>query len=476
MIFNDIKKNYLKVSREKKRPAWAPIDREFVNVPGFPGAYLSNSQHQMRVIQVPVYVKSDGFSDLQKVKEDLAEWLIHDEAKELIFRDENDRIYLAVVSGGLDLDELFRVGKGTITFICHDPYKYGPEKTLPFPADIVTVDNKGTAEADPIFELTATKKTTFAMISNGEEYNLIGTLAADDVEIIDARVPILKENGETLNTWESIGAVVDTKFNDLSGTMIYDDIGIIAQSYGTGDKTHGPAMFKEINPIQDFEIETLFDIISNRVEDNYRMEIYMFDENMTMLGKMGINDNNRFLQRRVGLGRVGPYSGQGVRYAINGDNYMHDDMGETSPMYLRVKREGNRFTFYISELRNGKHTSRITETYIDTSNTYAGKLKYVQIFLGSWQNRTRPWRNRVLYLNVYELQKETVDQTPYILDVGDVVTFDHKDDDILVNGEPRNDLKNFGGSFFKLGKGENMLVVTPEDSFKTKVTLRDKYL
>src|SRR5690606_26197193 len=139
-----------------------------------PGAHLSHTDLQARVITVPVLVKAENISDLQKTKEDMAEWLVHDEPKELIFKDEPDRVYYAVVDGELELDEIFSTGRGEITFICPDPYKYGPEKTVETTSDTFIVENSGTAEAEPIIELTATEKATFAMVSNGEEYMMIG--------------------------------------------------------------------------------------------------------------------------------------------------------------------------------------------------------------------------------------------------------------------------------------------------------------
>src|SRR5690606_15713859 len=115
--------------------------------------------------------------------------------KELIFKDEPNRIYYALVDGEFELDEIFSTGRGEITFICPDPYKYGPEKTYEF-QDSGVVENEGTAEAEPIIELTATQKATFAMISNGiEEYNLIGTPSDDDVVVVDEKTSVLYENG-----------------------------------------------------------------------------------------------------------------------------------------------------------------------------------------------------------------------------------------------------------------------------------------
>src|SRR5699024_341550 len=102
MIFNGIEKDYLTVLRDLNRPAWAPIERELITVPGMSGAHLSHSKRQVREITVPVFLRDEDFGDLQKIKEDLAEWLIHDVAKELKFKDEPDRTYYAFVDGGLE--------------------------------------------------------------------------------------------------------------------------------------------------------------------------------------------------------------------------------------------------------------------------------------------------------------------------------------------------------------------------------------
>src|SRR5690606_1399073 len=118
--------------------------------------------------------KAENIIDLQKTKEDMAEWLVHDEPKELIFKDEPDRVYYAVVDGELELDEIFSTGRGEITFICPDPYKYGPEKVYQTDQDTFIVENNGTAETEPIITLTAKEPTTFAMVSNGDEYMMVG--------------------------------------------------------------------------------------------------------------------------------------------------------------------------------------------------------------------------------------------------------------------------------------------------------------
>ncbi|MFD2133347.1 distal tail protein Dit [Pseudogracilibacillus auburnensis] len=483
MTFNGQKKPWLHLLEGRQKSPFAPIRNNLIRVNGKAGAYVSGKETDVLYITQPIGFVVDNDEHALQLKDELAAWLVTNEAVPLEFDDEPGRTYYAEIEGTIeDFSKFVDQRRGVITFLCADPYSYGPEKTLTFPADIVTIENQGTAKADPIFELEATKKTTFAMVSNqDDEYNLVGQPVDEDghEQIIDKRVSVLYENGSMIDTWLPTSDMTDDYFIDVSGSMMTDDAGIRTQSYGTGNRMHGPAVMKELpKTLQDFEIETTFDIISRRPEENFRMEIYFHDENMNMLGKLGIKDDNRSYLRRRGLGRVGPYRGSGSKngYAIGKHNYSYDDSRETTLMYLRVKREGKRYTFYIAEWYNRKHRRNITATYNDVNNLYQGKLKYITLFIGKYQDRPNPARLRINSVEVFELARIVEDQTPYILYPGDVIEFDHAEKDIRLNGESRKDLKNFGASFFTLKKGENMLIVTPEDSFNTKVTFRNRYL
>jgi|SRR5690625_525872 len=484
MIFNGIEKDYLTVLRDLNRPAWAPIERELITVPGMSGAHLSHSKRQVREITVPVFLRDEDFGDLQKIKEDLAEWLIHDVAKELKFKDEPDRTYYAFVDGGLDLDEMVKWGEGVITFICPDPYKYGPEESKDV-EDNDIIENKGTADADPIIELTTKKKSTFALISLGadedSEYNLIGTPTEVDEEVVDNEHPVFVEYGETLENWNEPGSHFDN--GKVTGDQLgFDGTGIHPLSYGDpGDweKWYGPAKMQEINPIQDFEVEMRLRVNTTKPNELYRIEFYLYDESMNEIGKMAIRDFSLTVQRYAAEGRVGEFKGAGKNYLISQQNYLR----ESSHFHglVRMRRIGNEFEFYVARLKtgddeNGKHHDILKVPFLDINNEYQGRLKYVQINISRHAQGSRASVPRINSIRVKEFLKYTVDQTPNIVYPGDVITFDHKVDDILINGEPRNDLKNFGGSFFTLKKGLNNLIVTPSDSFDTRVTYRDKYL
>ena len=472
MTFNGVEKDYVKVLRGRERPPWAPVERELIEVTGHPGGYLSNTKVKPRIITVPILIQANDFADLQKLKEDVADWLITEAPEELIFDDEPDRIYYAVVEGELNLNEIVRVGYGVIRFICPDPYKYSPEQTKLFPSDAVNLTNDGTADAKPIFELEVLKPVTFAMVQNhNEEYMMIGRPTDVDEEVVDAKRLLLDEDGSTLSTWDKTPIKIE---GDVGGEFSTDGAGITAPTYGTSTRWHGPALIKEVDPVQDFEIEMRFQLQTNAVSETGRIEFYMFDEGMVELGKMSIIDNSIYVERRIAEGRIGPFVEDFQNYIISSRNYQYE--WDNFPGLVRVRRTGNKFEFYVARIGgDGVHRWPLTASYTVSKSEYLGRLKYIQIHIGKHANSPSPHTNRIVSIKAYELHEETTDKTQYIAYPGDLIRFDHVDDEIMVNGEDRKDLKDFGSNYFKLAKGVNQLIVHPADSFDVKCKYRRRF-
>lgn len=442
------------------------------------GAYFESSYLPERILGINFTIKSASFSKLRKDLERINEIINTGEEGEIVFADEPDRAYYGTVAEVSSEMEISHIAAISFVFVCADPFKYGEEKTINFPpTGVLTFENNGTSETEPIIELYAKDKATFAMASNSEgEYNLIGKPADVETEVVDERIAVISERGETINEWSDVGTNVDG--GDVSGLIATDGTGIVVSGYGTGSRWHGPAVMKEITPIQDFEVEMRLRVEAVNPKATYRIEFYLFDENMTSLGKMAIMDSLETKVRYVAEGRAGPFEGKGNNYLISSQNYLRER--EHFHGMLRMKRIGNKFEFYVARIGHNEegflHHDSLTKTYIDAEKLFQGKLKYIQIHIAKYGNSTNAKTPRINAIEVFERNELTVDQTPYILDVGDVVTFDHKTKDILLNGESRKDLKDFGGSFFALEKGTNTLAVSPEGVFDTSIKYRNKYL
>ena len=453
---------------------------DLISVTNMPGAYLQGITEPPRILEIDITIKAKNLKELRQKIDEINGIMISKEPVPLSFSDEPDKTYYGMSEAITEEIERDTVHKTTINVLCLDPYKYGPEKTVEPEFDTFNVENEGTAEAEPIIELTATQKATFAMIANGnDEYNLIGQPADDDVQVIDERTSVLYENGSTIDTWQH---TTDRRFisNDinidgLDGRMGTDGAGIRVEARATPtDKQNGPAIVKELpSAIQDFEIESTFDIISLREIENWRMMIYFLDENLNNIGHIGVKDNSRLYKRRVALSQLGEHN-KGVSL-IGDSDYIENNARDATLFYLRFKREGKKFSAYVAHWRNQKHDTVWQASYNDRNNRFQGRLKYITLFIGRYQDRVTPNRLRINSVEVFELSQVEEDQTPYIIYPGDVVEFDHVNKDILLNGESRKDLKAFGGSFFTLKKGINTLTVTPENTFNTKVTYRERY-
>lgn len=475
MIFNGIEKDYLITLHGRRRSAWAPVSRNLITVPGMAGAYLSHTDIQARVITVPVLVKAKNISDLQKIKEDMAEWLIHDEPKELIFKDEPDRVYYALVDGELELDEIFSTGQGEITFICPDPYKYGDEVIVEFPSDIVTVTNEGTAEADPVFELEVLEPVTFAMIQNqDEDYMMIGR-PVNVEEIAFEREELIMHNNMSSTVGWTEGDQVD--IGDVSGTMVSDGSKFVVSDFGSQSelKWYGPALKTSLpEPLQNFRVDVLVENF-NSINGVGRVEIYLLDINNNIIAKNSIGDAWETMKRNRTTAYVRSLTNE--HYLIRQSELTGDTQFELWNDFdgmLRLQRDGDRWMSYIAKIRpDGTHHARETRWFTDGAREFQQPVAQIQVHIGRFGDFPVTQMG-IDDLKVYKINDPSENQIPYIAHEGDVITFDHKNEDILLNGEPRKDLKNFGATFFKLKRGNNQLIVHP-DSFNTRLKYRKRF-
>ncbi|WP_273379143.1 distal tail protein Dit [Symbiobacterium thermophilum] len=469
--FNGETRDYLKVLRGRKRPAWASVTRGLLIVPGKPGGYLQNTAIQPRTIDVPVMIEGENIANLQKIKEDLASWLVTEEPKELIFEDEPDRVYFAIVDETFDPDELVRVGQGTIKFICPDPYKYGLEKEAIFPSDVVSLNYEGTAPGEPVFELEVLQPVTFAMIQNqNDEYMLIGKPVNVEEQIpIEREQRIFWSEANDLTGWAT-GNGID---GAVAGSIQTDGYRFYPASYGTGTGWHGPAIKTSLPEVlEHFRVDALVDFF-NSGSSVGRVEIYLLDDAGAVIGKIALKDITAHYAETYGEARVGDSN---INY------HLIDQTGDTPSAWnnfygmLRIGRYDGQWFAYIAKIdpKTGVHTARMYRSWKDTAGQFTKNLAQVMIHFGQMGTYT-PATVKLHDIKVFKWNPITQADIPYIAYEGDKITFDHKDKNILINGETRLDLKDFGARFFKLKPGENILTVYPEQAFNVTCRYRKRF-
>ncbi|SDC06369.1 distal tail protein Dit [Shouchella lonarensis] len=115
--FNNIRKDNIYLRDGRERAPFAPITRDVLSINGL--HRLRHSKQQLRTITQPIsYVVDD---DATTRKRELSSWLITDEPAPLIFDDEPDIIYMAIVENTLeDFEEMADHRGGTIEFLILD--------------------------------------------------------------------------------------------------------------------------------------------------------------------------------------------------------------------------------------------------------------------------------------------------------------------------------------------------------------------
>jgi predicted phage tail component-like protein len=474
--FNGERRDYLVVLKGRKRPPWAPVQRNILKVPGLPGGYLQSTETDVRVLEVPVLIRGDNLTHLQRVKEDLAAWLVTDEPAELIFDDDPARTYYAVVDDTVDFEEIVQYGKGTIKFICPDPYVYGPEQTVDIPYDgneqTVIVQNNGSAPTYPKFTIEFNQPTTFLDIITPSDYMRIGKPVSVEETAVEKEQIVLDDNMSTLSGW---GAATYVDDGVVTGTMSSNGNDFNASDYGTGTGWHGPAVKKSLSEtIQDFRVEAYLKQHTTTPNLIGRAEVYLLDANNAVIAKIAMVDAWTGVASNKAEVRLGD---------TTSPHYMVNTTGKTKTWWndfqgvIKLTRIGKRFTAYIANITKdgrNKHFRTWFVGYTDVDEKYQMPLAQVQLHLGAYGTYPRTTQ-AFQRIRVYKINQNTEGGIPYIATAGDVIEIDHAQNSILKNGEPFLSTKDFGANFFALERGQTEIAVNPAGIATVEMTYRERW-
>ncbi|PEV15735.1 phage tail protein [Bacillus thuringiensis] len=479
--FNNIRKDFIQIEKGWKRPAWAPLKRKFLSVPGYPGARLLTTETEMRVLPVPVGIIVPDGSDLETLKEEIAEWLITEKPVELVFDVTPDRTYLAVIDEDFDPEDFITLGKGTLNFVCPMPYKLGPTKTLEFEMDgrglIANVQNKGSVESNPIIEIEVTKPSTFLDVWNGPNYFRIGyPLKADQVPVERNQRVLWDEMGTTIG-WTDV-----PKTEDMTGGGKFKSDGYRFMAEYLGEPTvkgwHGCIAKKNIpqGPLQDFIMQAYVHINSYHWDQMGRVEIGLLDENSDYVARISMSDVQWEAEQNSGFASVGNSKKPGGQVLIN-EHGDHPDTWTNFRGRLWLARTGNRWEAYISKFILGTEIDDAERfvVWFDENNVNMNKVAQVQISISQFSNNMFCSQMSIDDLKIWKVNMNTQNNPPYIFDVGDKVVIDTERSLVTINGKSAINLKDIFSDYPVIHKGSNKLEIMPSTVGTAKVTYRERF-
>lgn len=445
-------------------------------VPGMRGAHIGKKRHITRIIEIDVTIKGGSVQGLRDAVNLLSARLDYDEVKPLVFSDEPELTYYAILTGEAIEEDIKSYEQTTITFLCPDPYKYGPTKQASLSGGSGALINvEGTAETPPKFELVATKKATVVMVAegDGDNYMAIGQDSPVDAPTYEPMSLVMNDTASTLTGWTTanpgeVGGTIAGEVQVTDGNLFRP------KSYGTGSGWHGPAIKKSLpETVVDFQMNAFLHL-SNGVDarDVGRVEVYLLDVNGRQVAKVAMYDPFDTLRKSIGEARAGDENNNHFLINESGDN------GRAWNQFqgvMRIQRRGLQWYAYIAQAgANGKHVARRAAAWLDTGGKHTNAVAQVVVRFAQYGTKRAPDMG-LTGVSVHKFNDQA-EGVPIIVNPGDIVTFDHaKGTTLTVNGESVKHLKDFGARPFQLKPGQNRITIQPSDALTGTVTWRDAF-
>jgi len=460
-----------------------PITLNTIDVPGLPGSYYVNAKIGMRPIPLTIGFVGADLKDYESRLRALAGWLSPQKGLgEYISDNEPDKVYYAVLSDQniQRIKEIARVGQGTLTLMAPDPYAYGPEKTQtindPNDEDEANpvVTNGGTDNTYPIFTAEVLKPLTFLQIVKDDAYMQVGQPVDVDKEEAPEFESVLSDNLSSLANWTAITGGESLPDGIVGGSMTTaknssgDPYAFTPSSYGTNPNGWvGPAVKRALSEaVQDFRVAISMSVL-NKMVGVGKVAIFLADDDDNIFGGLWMEDTTASVD--LNHARVALFDDQ-----LN-KKFLIDTTGERFNVYndfnglLRLERRGNQFFAYSSQVDpvTGVHSARDTApVFIDSDGLYQAQLSQVIIYIAKAKDY-KTFTQTANDLSVFRINDITANQVPYIADTADLITFDHRIKELMLNGDPGLMAeKDIGATFFPFSPGKTQLIVNPADAVK----------
>lgn len=424
-----------------------------------------------REIVVSYKIKDETSTGLRKRIERLNS-LLSSSKKQLTFTDESDVFYYATLLKNELPEEIGNDTVGTLTFMCSDPFKYGTQKEVTQTSDVLTINNAGSVKTYPVIDVEINKPTTFVAVGNGHDINMIGEPLDVDNFAFEPRTILLNDSMGSTVGWGPAGFQPEGSIK--AGEITSNGEALLPSNYGTAGGWHGPAVQKSLSEsLQDFGVEFTFRFSTAHPSEIGKIQLYGLDAGNKKIFRMGMTDY--WSGKSLNMPEGSLYNLQERRKDVLVRN-APDDWGNFYG-YMRVTRNGRDIEFFLKmvDQKTGKTVATKTRRWFDTAEEYQQPLSSVGVHFAQYGTYKPVDTIYASHVSVWRINKDT--GIPYIANPGDIITFDHPNDLILLNGEDVTGKKAFIGNYYPLYPGENVLTVEPFDSISNvSVRWRDRWL
>lgn len=427
-----------------------PVKHNIISIPGRDGGFISETRLEMRKIDVNIEIDIPVGWTLEDVEEDLADYLFSEKEEELIFTTATDRTYYARIENtSLELiGQLAAVGR--LSFICPDPYKYGPLREVKLDAQTNKIYYAGTTPVIPEVEIIPKEKTTYAGYTNGEKSVLVGYPM--DVESIPYdKEPIFFNNVMSdRSNWTDATSMHGITVGGSYSTSSY---GLFPIAYGTGTTWHGPSVIRTLNEaLTDFTLSTYIGLANTSLLQMSKLEWHLLSADNEIQARILFGDFWAGYNRSIAEFYIGNPANE-KKIQLLDDRWTKDFKG-----VVQIKKEGNRIELYVARTTPSPHHQIKKTVFVDTENRFNKPITKIQLATCQWgANPTA--EPRYIQILLRKINPSKNDMIPYIADIGDKITID-KALNVRKNDQLQLGLNVFSQPI-ELQKGENTLIALP---------------
>lgn len=487
IVFNGVRNPKFMKVRSIGHSALPPISSTTITVPGRAGSIdLEREVIADRRIDVEVLIISEDKNMLPKQLELLSKWLFHKSAKELVLGDNPGRKYYAKLDGNTDFSEILRVGQGTISFLCTDPYIYGADREVVLPdlttQEIISIVNNGTHDTPPYIELNVVQDSTLLGVVANEEYVEIGQSQTVDDEKPPYDPKVLYDPCRSLNGWVKseglyLATVTEQEFQVGTDGERFEPKGRLVDETETTN-WYGPAYQKQCSTnTQNFEanINFYFTRSGDKEKNGHgKLTMMLRDVDNRDMACVRVYDNDaKDNSVRCEFILLNP---SGATKVVKRDVVFPKKFKEIfGTVYIR--RRGTSWTVKVDRVAGRSHTTILSANYTDSGKQYNRKLRYFQIGFVRWK-KLPPCYMAVSHIDIRSLDKapQISSDTEIVVTAGDKVTIDnatgkvYRNDSLLLRG------LNPSSTFIKLESGLNNLGFYPQGVVNGgKITFKERY-
>lgn len=458
------------------------ITQNTLTVPGRYGAVPFGNELGARVIDLDVILFTDRLDNMPMYARQLAQWLMYNEPKKLLLSDNPGKYYMAMFSGDSTIDEIFTIGRTTLSFICYDPLQYGEEERTPINLNGETqITNIGTAPSYPMIRFKVNQNLTGITLVGSDDFVDIGSPLTVDTTPQEYEPYVFKDFLTSYSGWTQSNGLPGATINlDMDAWEIWDNsvFRINSDRWVDGSKWHGGAIQKSFGTsAQDFEciIPVHFNGKNSRARGNIQTNI--LGENGQYVFKISYKDGSLSnTECAVTVTLLDGSGGEKKVFDYKIASKYRDFIG-----CVYVTRKGTKWDFKLRR-KNGKNydwgSSKGLQTlksssYVDTKKKYMQPIKTVQLAILMYGNykdeegsKKDEKRNYMSIYNVFiknlKQYKPSPNTTPMIIYSGDEIAINCETGEVFKNDDYFMDFLNPNSTFISFDNLHNALSVLPE--------------